>query len=163
VETSNPALVWFAYHFSSELTSVTGRERINISEWREFPQFRKLWDWHSFRRTFKLFIVYLLSLWGKNKVGWLDHLTVCVPECIYPLSALGNGSVSRSEGNEYARNSRRIVWCVIFYAAHFLSKESMRSVLPRNSRYYFRSVNGRRPLLDLTRLIYNPNRSCKYQ
>jgi hypothetical protein len=40
-----------------------------------------------------------------------------------PLSWLGNGSVKRYRGNEYTRNSRRIVGLIVFYAVRIVSRK----------------------------------------
>jgi hypothetical protein len=53
---------------------------------------------------------------------------VCMYVCMYvhpSNSLLGNSSVKRYHGNEYRRNTTRIVWRLIFCAIRVLSMESL--------------------------------------
>jgi hypothetical protein len=87
-----------------------------------------------------------LSLLGNGSVNtflrqWIhaavdEFLGACV--CLYiPLSLLGNNSVKTFP------RQRRNVGGVVFYAAHVVSKESRRLVLPTTSCFFLTEVSAR--------------------
>jgi hypothetical protein len=64
------------------------------------------------------------------------HQSVCLYVCHLIVARQGLCK-NRYRGNKYARNIRRIIGRVVFYAVCVVSKESRRSVLPKNFLFVY--------------------------